>query len=247
MITFMSPYRDLKGKIIMGKKLIIAIDGYSSCGKSSFAKAIAREMNYIYIDSGAMYRAVTLYCLRKGYIGNGDLKMVNILEDIKIIHISFVYNSDILEYETYLNSENVEGEIRGIEVSSYVSRISQIPEVRARMVELQRQIGVFKGIVMDGRDIGTVVFPDADLKIFMTASVEIRSKRRYDELRNKNVEIEFEEVKRNIIARDIADENRDISPLRRAEDAIVLDNSRMTVIQQMEWVMNIIRNKINAG
>ena len=231
----------------MDKKLIIAIDGYSSCGKSTFAKAIAMELKYIYIDSGAMYRAVTLYCLRKGYAGKGDIRMGSILDDIKNIHISFVYNSDISEYETYLNSENVENEIRGIEVSSYVSRISQIPEVRARMVELQRQIGVFKGIVMDGRDIGTVVFPDADLKIFMTASVDIRAKRRFDELRKKNVEVEFEEVKRNIIARDIADENRDISPLRRAEDALVLDNSRMTVMKQMEWVMTIIRNRINAG
>jgi CMP/dCMP kinase len=231
----------------MDKKLIIAIDGYSSCGKSTFAKAIAMELNYIYIDSGAMYRAVTLYCLRKGYAGKGDIRMSSILDDIKNMHISFVYNSDISEYETYLNSENVEREIRGIEVSSYVSRISQIPEVRARMVELQRQIGVFKGIVMDGRDIGTVVFPDADLKIFMTASVDIRAKRRFDELRRNNVEVEFEEVKRNIIARDIADENRDISPLRRAEDALVLDNSRMTVMKQMEWFKDIIRNRINAG
>jgi cytidylate kinase len=231
----------------MAKKLIIAIDGYSSCGKSTFAKAIAKELSYIYIDSGAMYRAVTLYFMRKGYTGKGGLKMKNILEDIKNIHICFVYNPDILEYETFLNSENVEREIRGVEVSSYVSRISQIPEVRSRMVEQQRQIGVFKGIVMDGRDIGTVVFPDADLKIFMTASVDIRSKRRYDELRNKGVEVDFEEIRRNIIARDIADENRDISPLRRAEDAILLDNSRMTVAQQMEWVMKIIMEKFDGS
>jgi len=231
----------------MDKRLIIAIDGYSSCGKSTFAKAIASELNYIYIDSGAMYRAVTLYCLRKGYAGNGKIQMDNILAHIKDIHICFVYNPDIAEYETFLNSENVEREIRGFEVSSHVSRISQIPEVRSSMVEQQRQIGVFKGIVMDGRDIGTVVFPDADLKIFMTASVDIRAKRRFDELNHKNIHVEFEEVRRNIIARDIADENRDISPLRRADDAIVLDNSRMTVAQQMEWVMKIIRVKINEG
>lgn len=247
MINFMPPSGIIRDKRVMDKKLIIAIDGYSSCGKSTFAKAIAMELNYIYIDSGAMYRAVTLYCLRKGYAGKGYVRISSILDDINNIHISFIYNSDILEYETYLNSENVESEIRGIEVSSYVSRISQIQEVRARMVELQRQIGVYKGIVMDGRDIGTVVFPDADLKIFMTASVDIRAKRRFDELRNKNIAVEYEEIKRNIIARDIADENRDISPLRRAEDAIVLDNSRMTVSQQMEWIMNIIRNRINAG
>ncbi len=230
----------------MDKRLIIAIDGYSSCGKSTFAKAIARELNYIYIDSGAMYRAVTLYCLRKGYTGKGGLKIEGILADIRDIHICFVYNPDINEYETFLNSENVEREIRGAEVSSHVSRISQIPEVRYRMVELQRQIGVYKGIVMDGRDIGTVVFPDADLKIFMTASVDIRAKRRYDELIYKNIETDFEEVRNNIIARDIADENRDISPLRKADDAVVLDNSRMTVAQQMEWVMKIISKKING-
>ncbi len=226
----------------MTRKLIIAIDGYSSCGKSTFAKAIARELNYIYIDSGAMYRAVTLYCLRKGYAGREELKTEGILNDIKIIDICFVYNPDLAEYETFLNSENVESEIRGIEVSSHVSRISQIPEVRDRMVELQRQIGVFRGIVMDGRDIGTVVFPDADLKIFMTASVDIRARRRFDELKGKNVHVDFEEIRRNIIARDIADENRDISPLRKAPDAIELDNTRMTVSQQMDWVMKIIRD-----
>jgi len=231
----------------MAKKLIIAIDGYSSCGKSTFAKAIASELNYIYIDSGAMYRAVTLYCLRKGFIGKEGLKTNGILADIRDIHICFVYNSDISEYETFLNSENVEREIRGFEVSSHVSRISQIPEVRLRMVELQRQIGVFKGIVMDGRDIGTVVFPDADLKIFMTAAVDIRAKRRFDELIHKNIDADFEEIRRNIIARDIADENRDISPLRRADDALLLDNSRMTVTSQMVWVMGIIKEKINEG
>lgn len=231
----------------MAKELIIAIDGYSSCGKSTFAKAIASELNYIYIDSGAMYRAVTLYCIRKEYVGKDGLKINDILADIKDIHICFVYNSDISEYETFLNSENVEREIRGFKVSSHVSLISQIPEVRSRMVELQRQIGVFKGIVMDGRDIGTVVFPDADLKIFMTAAVDIRAKRRFDELINKNIEADFDDIRRNIIARDIADENRDISPLRRADDAIVLDNSRMTVASQMEWVMGIIREKIYEG
>jgi cytidylate kinase len=231
----------------MEKRLIIAIDGYSSCGKSTFAREIASELNYIYIDSGAMYRAVTLYCIRKGYVDNGFPRTGDIIEDLGEIHISFVYNPDIGSYETFLNSENVEREIRSIEVSSHVSRISQIHEVRARMVELQRQIGVYRGIVMDGRDIGTVVFPDADLKIFMTASVDIRAKRRYDELRGRNIDVDLEEVRMNIIARDIADENRDISPLRRADDAILLDNSRMTVDQQMNWVMKIIRQKINEN
>ncbi len=243
----MGDEKDWMRTVTMEKKFIIAVDGYSSCGKSTFAKAIARELNYFYIDSGAMYRAVTLYCMRKGYIGKGFLNMNDILADIRDIHISFIYNPDILEFETYLNSENVEEEIRGIEVSAHVSRISQIEEVRAKMVELQRQIGVLKGIVMDGRDIGTVVFPDADIKIFMTASVDIRAKRRFDELRSKNIDVEFEEIQSNIIARDIADENRDISPLRRAEDAIVLDNSRMSVPEQMEWIREIIDKKRNES
>ncbi|OFY68017.1 MAG: cytidylate kinase [Bacteroidetes bacterium RBG_13_43_22] len=231
----------------MKKKLIIAIDGYSSCGKSTFARTIARELGYLYIDSGAMYRAVTLYCMRRNFAGSGITDEAGIVSELKDIHIEFVYNPDIGEYETFLNSENVEREIRGIEVSAQVSRISQIPEVRYRMVELQRQIGVFKCIVMDGRDIGTIVFPDADLKIFMTASVDIRAKRRFDELKAKGLNIDFDEIRRNIVARDITDENRDISPLRKAEDAIVLDNSRMTVEEQMAWVRRIIEEKINGS
>jgi cytidylate kinase len=231
----------------MKKKLIIAIDGYSSCGKSTFARAIARELGYIYIDSGAMYRAVTLYALRHRFIHGEKLNRNGIISELNDIHIEFIYNPDLGEHETYLNSENVEHEIRGIEVSEYVSAISKIPEVRTRMVELQRQIGVYKGIVMDGRDIGTVVFPDAELKIFMTASVDVRAKRRYDELRGKGVEVDFEEVRRNIISRDITDENRDISPLRRADDAIVLDNTKMTVKEQMDWILRIIDTKLNGS
>ena len=231
----------------MEKRLIIAIDGYSSCGKSTFARMIAKELNYIFIDSGAMYRAVTLYCIRRKFIGEQGVNTRGIVEELKEINIDFIYNPDINAHETFMNSENVEAEIRNLEVTSHVSRISQIPEVRSRLVELQRQIGTYKGIVMDGRDIGTVVFPDADLKIFMTASADIRAKRRYDELKAKGLDVDFEEIKRGIIARDIADENRDISPLRRADDAIVLDNSRMTVDAQMEWVRGIIEKKIHAG
>jgi CMP/dCMP kinase len=231
----------------MEKKLIIAIDGYSSCGKSTFARLIAKDLNYIFIDSGAMYRAVTLYCMRRNYISLNGLNTPAIISELKDIHIDFVHSSSINEYETFLNSENVEKEIRNMEVTSFVSRISQIPEVRFRMVELQRQIGISKGIVMDGRDIGTVVFPDADIKIFMTASVDVRAKRRHNELKNKGINIEFEEIKRMIIARDIADENRDISPLRRADDAIILDNDKMTVDEQMIWIKNIIQNKINGS
>ena len=231
----------------MDKRLIIAIDGYSSCGKSTFARLIAKEQTYIFIDTGAMYRAVTLFCMRKNYISKTGINIQAILSELQDIHIDFVYNPDINEYETFLNSENVEREIRGLEVTSYVSRISQIHEVRARMVELQRQIGISKGIVMDGRDIGTVVFPDADIKIFMTASVDIRAKRRHLELKNKGINIDFEEIKRTIIARDIADENRDISPLRRADDAIILDNSRMSVEEQMVWIKDIIDKKRNGS
>ncbi|MCX6325635.1 MAG: (d)CMP kinase [Bacteroidia bacterium] len=227
----------------MEKRLIIAIDGYSSCGKSTFARSIANELNYIFIDTGAMYRAVTLYCMRRNFIGKYGLNTAGVLSELKNIHIDFIYNPDINEYETFLNSENVEKEIRGIEVTDQVSRLSQIPQVRSLMVELQRKIGAHKGIVMDGRDIGTVVFPDADIKIFMTASIDIRAKRRHDELKGRDIIIDFEEIKRSLIARDIADENRDISPLRRADDAMVLDNSRMTVEEQMSWVKQIIERK----
>ncbi len=229
----------------MEKRMIIAIDGYSSCGKSTFAREIARKLNYIYIDSGAMYRAVTLYCLRQNLVKDGEADTNGIVSELDRIHIDFVYNPDLDQYETFLNSENVEKEIRGMEVAGNVSRISQIFQVRERLVELQRQIGSLKGIVMDGRDIGTVVFPDADIKIFMTASVDIRAKRRYDELREKGSDARIDEIRKNIVARDIADENRDISPLRRAEDAIVLDNSRMSVKQQMEWFDQIIEKKKN--
>jgi len=231
----------------MDKRLIIAIDGYSSCGKSTFARLIAKELDYIFIDSGAMYRAVTLFCMKKNYISITWVNTTGIISELKDIHIDFVFNQNINGYETFLNSENVEKEIRSMEVTSYVSRISQISEVRARLVELQRQIGVSKGIVMDGRDIGTVVFPDADIKIFMTASVDIRAKRRHTELKEKGLTIDFEEIKRTIIARDIADENRDISPLRRAYDAIILDNSKMTVDEQMVWIKKIIDNKRNGS
>jgi cytidylate kinase len=231
----------------MEKRLIIAIDGYSSSGKSTYARSIAKMLNYTYVDSGAMYRAVTLYCLKRNLAGPAGIKVGAIISELNEINIDFVYNPDIQEYETFLNSENVEKEIRSMEVSAYVSKVSQIYEVRARMVELQRQIGSFRGIVMDGRDIGTVVFPDADIKIFMTASVDIRAKRRSDELTGKGIAADFNEIRNNIIARDIADENRDISPLRRADDAIILDNSRMSVEDQMLWIEKIIERKRNGS
>lgn len=231
----------------MKKKLIIAIDGYSSCGKSTFAKAIASDLNYIFIDSGAMYRAVTLFYMRKSYAGKEKLNIPGILSTLNEIHLDFVYNQDLSQFETFMNSENVEQEIRSINVSQHVSEVSKIHQVRSKMVELQRQIGVNKGIVMDGRDIGTVVFPEADLKIFMTASLDVRTKRRYDELKSKGIDVDFNEIRKNLIARDITDENRDISPLRRADDALILDNSFMTIADQMIWVKEIIDKKINES
>lgn len=228
----------------MNRKLIIAVDGYSSCGKSTFAKAIAKELNYFYIDSGAMYRAVTLFCIRKGYIDKSMVKEKEITESMADIYIRFRYNPDIGQYETYLNGENVEAEIRQVEVSSMVSIISKIRAVRERLVEMQRETGMMKGIVMDGRDIGTVVFPDADIKIFMTASEEIRAERRYKELQEKGIKVEFKNVLNNISERDTIDAGREISPLKKAEDAYVLDNSDMTVSQQMEWFRDILNNKI---
>ncbi|HDZ41372.1 MAG TPA: (d)CMP kinase [Bacteroidetes bacterium] len=227
----------------MNRKLIIAVDGYSSCGKSTFAKAIARELNYFYVDSGAMYRAVTLYCIRKGYINGQNLREEEISRSMDDIHIRFRYNPDIKEYETYLNGENIEDEIRQFEVSSFVSVISKIKAVRQRLVEIQREIGMMKGIVMDGRDIGTVVFPDADIKIFMTASEEVRAERRYKELQEKGVRVEFKDVLSNIAERDMIDSGREISPLRQAEDAYVLDNTNMTVSQQMDWFREILNSK----
>jgi cytidylate kinase len=227
----------------MDKKIIIAIDGHASCGKSTFAKMIARELGYIYIDSGAMYRAVTLHSLRKGLTGINGTDREGIIRELSSISIRFSYNTDTGSYETYLNNENVETEIRNIEVSGYVSEVSRIREVRNRMVELQREIGIFKGIVMDGRDIGTVVFPDAEIKIFLTASVEVRAMRRFLELKEKGVDANLEEIKSNIEERDRMDSSREISPLVRAEDALLLDNSNMTPERQMSWFRELLKKE----
>jgi len=232
---------------LMEKKVTIAIDGYSSCGKSTFAKMIAKEMNYIFIDTGAMYRAITLWCIRNNFVSDSYIDTESIVDGLKNINVNFVLNSETNTPEVFLNSENVENLIRSIEVTKYVSEVSRIPEVRSRLVEFQRKMGAGKGIVMDGRDIGTVVFPDADIKIFMTASVDIRAKRRYDEFKTKGIDVDFDEIRSGIIARDIADENRDISPLRKADDAITLDNSRMSVEEQMSWIKEIIEKKLNES
>lgn len=214
------------------KKIIIAIDGYSSGGKSTFAKAVAAKLGYIFIDTGAMYRAVTLYAMRQG-IADDPAAITAALPGIRI---DFRFNPQTGRSDVYLNGENVETEIRRIDVSNRVSSVSSIPEVRAKLVAMQQEMGRAKGVVMDGRDIGTVVFPDAELKIFMTADPRVRAERRYKELTAKGETVSMEEIERNIRERDRQDETREVSPLRRAADAVLLDNSRMTVEQQMEWI-----------
>jgi cytidylate kinase len=218
-------------------RLIIAIDGYSSCGKSTVAKEVARELKYIYIDSGAMYRAVTLYCLRNNLIHNDLVDIKQLEEHINRIQIRFRPNPLTGKNDTWLNGENVEDEIRTPAVADMVSPVSVIGYVREAMVRLQREMGKEKGIVMDGRDIGTVVFPEAELKIFMTASPEIRARRRYDELKAKGLDVSLEEIIKNITDRDRIDSTREISPLRQAEDALVLDNSHLTREEQLVWVL----------
>ena len=218
------------------KKITIAIDGYSSCGKSTMAKDLAREVGYIYIDSGAMYRAVTLYCLENGLFTNESIDTERLETAMPHIRISFELNPETQRPMTFLNGKNVEDRIRTMEVSNRVSPVAALPFVRKALVELQQEMGRAKGIVMDGRDIGTAVFPDAELKIFVTASAEIRAQRRYDELKAKGQEASFEEILTNVKERDYIDQNREVSPLRQAEDALLLDNSNMTIEEQKQWL-----------
>lgn len=218
------------------QKIVIAIDGFSSCGKSTFAKMIAARLGYIFIDTGAMYRAVTLYALENGAIVNGIVDEQRIRTLLDRIVINFRFNPQRGASDIYVDGEWVEGKIRTIEVSNFVSAVSQIPEVRTKLVAMQQKMGREKGVVMDGRDIGTVVFPDAELKLFMTADPRIRALRRYEELREKGDSVSLEEIEQNIIDRDRADQSRAISPLRKAEDAVVLDNSYMSLEEQMEWL-----------
>ena len=220
---------------------MIAVDGFSSCGKSTFAREIAARLGYIFIDTGAMYRAVTLCGLRAGVVSPQGIDRAGLEALLDRIDISFPFNPARGASDIYVNGECVEREIRSIEVGGCVSAVSGVAEVRRRLVALQQAMGRDKGIVMDGRDIGTVDFPDAELKIFMTADPSVRARRRYDELRAKGERVTMEEVEENIRSRDIADQSRAISPLRRAEDAVVLDNSRMTVADQMEWVLGRLR------
>ena len=219
------------------KKITIAIDGHSSCGKSTMAKDLARRIGYVYIDTGAMYRAVTLFAMRHNLIANGQVDAAKLQEEMGNIHISLRLNPETQRPDTYLNGECVEREIRTMEVSRHVSLIAALPFVRSAMVEMQREMGKEKGVVMDGRDIGTVVFPHAELKIFVTASAEVRAQRRYDELTAKGEKCNYEEILKNVKERDHIDSTRETSPLRQAEDAIVLDNTHMTIPEQENWLM----------
>lgn len=227
------------------QKIVIAIDGFSSCGKSTFAKAIAARLGYIFIDTGAMYRAVTLYALEHGAIADGKVDEPSVVALLPEINISFKFNAERGASDIYVNGELAEGRIRTIEVSNCVSSVSSIREVREKLVAMQQQMGKERGVVMDGRDIGTVVFPDAELKIFMTAEPKVRAERRYAELTAKGDTVTMEEILENVISRDKADMERAISPLRQAEDAVVLDNSYMSVEEQMAWFMERYQKIVN--
>ena len=220
------------------KKITIAIDGHSSCGKSTMAKELARKLGYIYVDTGAMYRTVTLYAMRNNlFDSEGEVLTDELQKQMNNIKVSFCINKETGKPDACLNDECVENIIRSIEVSNHVSKIAAIPFVREAMVEQQRRMGAEKGIVMDGRDIGTTVFPDAELKIFVTASAKVRAQRRYEELQQKGMPANFDEILKNVEERDYIDSHREVSPLRQAEDAILLDNSEMTIPQQNEWLM----------
>ena len=228
------------------KRIIIAIDGHSSCGKSTFAKAIAARLGYIFIDTGAMYRAVTLYALENSIIENGIVDEERIKASLGDIDIDFRFNPQRGASDIYVNGDLAEGKIRTIEVSNCVSAVSSIAEVRSKLVAMQQQMGRKGGVVMDGRDIGTVVFPDAEIKIYMTADPMVRAERRFKELTAKGDSVTLEEVYDNVVSRDKADMTRAISPLRKADDAVVLDNSYMSVDEQMAWFDELYKSVVGA-
>ena len=230
------------------KKITIAIDGHSSCGKSTMAKELARQMGYVYIDTGAMYRSVTLYAMQNGMIDpQGNIDTQRLQAAMPDIHIAFRYNPQRGRPDTYLNGKLVEDDIRTMQVSNHVSPIATLGFVRQAMVQQQRQMGQQGGVILDGRDIGTVVFPNAELKIFVTASPEIRAKRRYDELTAKGQTVDYQEILRNVQERDYIDSHREISPLTQAPDAIVLDNSDMTIPQQQAWLLKLTKEAVSAS
>lgn len=230
------------------KKIVIAIDGYSSCGKSTMAKNLARQLGYVYVDTGAMYRAVTLYALRHQlFKADGEVDAASLQQAMPDIRISFQFNKQTGKPDTYLNDELVEQEIRTMQVSERVSKIAALPFVRTALVAQQQRMGKDKGIVMDGRDIGTVVFPHAELKIFVTASAEVRAQRRYDELQQKGMPARYDDILKNVQERDYIDSHREVSPLRKAEDAIELDNSNLTIDEQQQWLLHQVDKVLQQG
>lgn len=230
------------------KKIVIAIDGYSSCGKSTMAKNLARQLGYVYVDTGAMYRAVTLYALRHQlFKADGEVDAASLQRAMPDIRISFQFNKQTGKPDTYLNDELVEQEIRTMQVSERVSKIAALPFVRTALVAQQQRMGGDKGIVMDGRDIGTVVFPYAELKIFVTASAEVRAQRRYDELQQKGMPARYDDILKNVQERDYIDSHREVSPLRKADDAIELDNSNLTIDEQQQWLLQQVDKVFQQG
>jgi len=230
-------------------KIIIALDGHSSCGKSTMAKWLATQIGYVYVDTGAMYRAVTLYALRQGYFASDDSINTEALTadiDNGRITVSFKFNPETGRPDTYLNGQLVETEIRQMEVSSHVSPIAALGFVRAFLTDQQKAMGEAKGIVMDGRDIGTAVFPQAELKIFVTASAEVRAQRRYDELKAKGDDVNYDDILKNVQERDYIDSHREVAPLRKADDAIVLDNSHMTIPEQNQWLIETYQEVLSS-
>ena len=226
------------------KNITIAIDGFSSTGKSTVAKQIAKKLHYIYIDSGAMYRAITLFAMKKGYINSSEFKKDRLVENLEEIQLSFILNRNKDVAEIYLNGENIEKEIRGLQVSKLVSKVAEISEVRRMLVKQQQEYGLNKGVVMDGRDIGTVVFPEAELKLFMTASAEKRATRRFDELISRGDKVDFSEIFKNVEYRDLIDSTREDSPLRKADDAIEIDNSDLTLEEQFDKIYKLVKKKL---
>jgi cytidylate kinase len=228
----------------MSKDITIAIDGYSSTGKSTIAKQLASKLGYVYVDSGAMYRAMTLFAMNEGFVSQEHLDKQELIESLDKANVSFQFNANLGYAEIYLNGKNVEDQIRTLEVSNLVSTIAAISEVRRKMVAIQKEIGKNKGVVMDGRDIGTVVFPDAELKLFMTSSAETRAQRRYDELIDKGQQVTYEEVLKNVLDRDQIDTTRADSPLIKADDAIEIDNSNLTKEEQFEKVLKLTKEAL---
>ncbi|MFA5556752.1 MAG: (d)CMP kinase [Flavobacteriaceae bacterium] len=228
----------------MTKKITIAIDGFSSTGKSTIAKQLATHLGYIYVDTGAMYRAVAFFAMKEGMINKNYFDVEKLIKNLDQINISFHYNPSLGYSETYLNGENIEKQIRSIKVSQYVSKVAEISEVRSKLVQQQQKMGTNKGIVMDGRDIGTVVFPDAELKLFVTADPKIRAQRRYDELVAKGNPVTFDEVLNNVTQRDYIDTHREDSPLRKADDAIEIDNSELTKEEQFDKILKLVNSHI---